>query len=306
MIHYYPFRKGYKKHPYLGITYAVSAMLAGSIATVIIKFFNHIPSLQITAYWLFIGSLISLTLNYFKDRETKVLKIIKKKPRLLILQTVTATLSAFFFVNAISLLNPSTAIFVYSTTFIVACTLIGKYSFDDKLSKIQYFSMFGALAGLTIITKDNLVVNSNSGFISIFLAAISLSISGSIVKKHFTPEETFSLNSLRSFLGGGFLLLLALLLQEPVFPSISALPLFLLGLMLANVIQYSFQYKAYDLEKLEVVSIIDSMRPFIVLILAFFFLQIMPKGTEILGGIIMIVSASLLILGNKKLDEIEN
>ena len=76
--------------------------------------------------------------------------------------------------------------------------------------------------------------------------------------------------------------------------------------MLANVIQYSFQYKAYDLEKLEVVSIIDSMRPFIVLILAFFFLQIMPKGTEILGGIIMIVSASLLILGNKKLDEIEN
>lgn len=301
MQHYYPFFSGFKKHRYRGIIYALIATVSGAMAIITIKAFPNMPGIQITALWLSLGSLISLGLNYRHDRNRSVYKIITQKTRYLLLQTLISTISAFCLIQGISLLNAPTAAFINATVFILCSIVIGIIAFGDKLSLAQISFISGVIAGLGIISFENLVSNSVTGIFLIVLAAFFLALGGYVVKKFFKPEETFALNAIRSLIGGISLLLIVFLTQKVIWPSFGMWPIFISGLILGNVIQYSFLYKAYEWEKLEVVSSISALSPFIVLILAFFFLQNIPKPLEIVGGSLMVFSTLGLILANKNL-----
>lgn len=300
MFHYYPFKKHSKKHHlFLGTTYALLGAIFGSLGVVVIKSFDFIPGIQIAGLWLFFGSFVSFALNYFNDKGSNIKKIIKTKRKYVLLQTAVSTLTAYFLVTGITLLNPGTASFINSTIFITACFIIGIYLFKDTLSSRQLLAIAGTLIGLFIIAYQNFYTGSYKGIVFVILAALSLSATSFIVKRFFEPEEALSLNAVRSFVGGFVLLLIVFATQKLVIPPTHLLPLFVLGMICANVLQFLFQYKAYDLEKLEVVSAIQSASPVFVTILALFFLKIIPSALEVIGGGIMLVSAMGLIFNNK-------
>jgi drug/metabolite transporter (DMT)-like permease len=300
MLHYFPFNKQIKKkHFILGTTYALFGALFGSIGIVVIKFFDYMPGIQIAGLWLFFGSFISFLLNYLNDGGENVKKILKTKKKYIALQTTVSTLTAYFLITGITLLNPGTASFINSTIFITSCFIIGVYLFKDTLSKKQIIAIAGTIIGLFVIAYQNFYTGSYKGILFVTLAAFFLSATSFIVKKFFEPEEALSLNAIRSFFGGLSLLLIVLFSQTLIIPPLNVLPLFIIGMVCGNVLQFFFQYKAYDLEKLEIVSAIQSTAPVFVTILALIFLKILPSYLEIIGGGIMLISAMNLIFNNK-------
>jgi len=300
MIHYYSFKKNLeKKHFILGTTYALLGAIFGSLSIVIIKTFDNIPGIQITGMWLFFGSFISITLNYLNDKGKNMKKILKNKKIYILLQAIVSTIAAYFFITSITLLNPGTASFIHSAIFIITCFIIGLYLFKNNLEKKQLIAIVGTVLGLFIIAYQNFYTGSYIGILFVILAALFLSITSFIIKRFFEPEEALSLNAIRSFIGGLFILLIILTTQNLILPPKNLLPLFMLGIICGNVLQFFFLYKAYDLEKLEIVSAIQSTAPLFITILALFFLKIIPSSLEIIGGSIMFVSTMGLIFNNK-------
>lgn len=299
-MHHYPFTKIAKNISYKGAVYAFFASLSGAVAVIVLKKFYYLPSLQITALWLFLGSIMSLSINFFEDKEKRVINIIKKQPGHLLLQSLFSTLSAFCFIFGISLLEPSSAVFIHSAVFIIACIIMGRFFFNDKLSFKHYISFAGGILGLVFLSGSYLFSSSVLGVLFMALSGIFLSIAGLLVKKYFKPTEAFPLNALRSFIGGVIIIIPLLLSGSLILPLVKDLPLMFLGIIMGNVLQFTFQYKAYDLAKLEVVSTVHALSPFMVILLALLFLGTLPSFAEFLGGLVMFTSTFYLIMLDKK------
>ncbi|MBI3413153.1 MAG: DMT family transporter [Candidatus Aenigmarchaeota archaeon] len=263
------------------------------VASIVMK---SMPAETASTMFFGAGFLITSVISTLRKRNREVLPMVRKYFRPLLLLGIFNTSAAILFFTGIKSIGPSSAAFIsrFETIFVI---LLGVLLLKEKLGKMDMLGMAITVSGVIMVTYSNVSMVIGSFFI--FASSALISFQRILLKKYVSKIQPMDLNQLRLFFSFVLLLSYVVLSSRLVMPSAGNLLLIGIVSLSAPVIGFYLRLKAMELIDVSKVMTVESLEPFIVVLMSIFLLGSITSPRQILGGGVMIVGITMLLMSHR-------
>lgn len=273
-----------------GAVFIIVATLMFGFMGIFVRFLG-LPSFVIVFFSFLFSAIILLLFFLFKD--TSII-FIKKHLLLIILLGIFNLFNNFFFFQAFVSTTISNAVLTHYTAPIFVA-LLAPFLLKERLEKITIISLIIAVAGLGIISHQDLSFQSNDFIGMMYGTASGLMYAlVIIVIKHLSKYlSVFTINIYQSLIVA--LLMAPFVIVSKINVSVTSLFLLLLFALLFGVIATLLYMQGIKRIKSQHAGILAYIEPVAATFYAMMFFREIPTLNTIIGGVLILMSGYLII-----------
>ena len=251
-------------------------------------------------WWFLMASIYSTTILLIRKEFGRFLKSIRKHKFFFIYFGLSESVGTFTFFYLLRIMNPSVISFV-SNLSPVAVAFWGFLILREKLTGMETFGGLVAVSGVLLISRASpggelvkiLVVVLMVMFFAFNTVLVRIKVRGEIPPIYIVSLRTYALFAV-------YFAYHVLKNGAIIFPEPHAIPYIVVGSLIGPVAATFSVIHALQYLKAADVSIIKSVQPLLVSLGSYLFLGQSPTKEQFIGGLLIIVSVNIVILGNRE------
>ena len=284
----------------VGYSLMIVAVLFAASGNVFTKMVQQTMSIESGSfYWFMSAFLWSTVLLFIAKKQKQSLILIKKYWKKLIIFGVLHGVGLLLIWHSIQAVGASSTSFLQRTGTIFL-VILGVFFLKERFNKLELAGMLMAVIGVFAFTYSPTKIFELVSLYGI-LGTLSYSLGQFIAKKEIKKIEPLIFVFVRSLLTFLFFTAYMFAVSRPTIPGTKETIILITIPLITSVLQFVVIYQAYKHIEISKATIVQSILPLIVWLLAWIMFREMLTPLQILAGTLIIIGVAVMIyFKNKK------
>ncbi len=300
-----------KSNVVLGFTFAFISTVAYSIVFVFSKAaLNQVNLTQFGVYWYIIATIETGIYFFAKNLFNQFAGLERKQQVLVVVIAVLEVIGTALFFLTIKLFHHPAAVSFIGTLIPVFVGILSFIFLKERFNLLESSGIILTIVGAVIISYQSTVLGEITrvkiGLLAAFVFILIFSLNTVLMRISAQDVHPAIISFLRALFLLIFWLSIALATKQNLKIPGSALKNIIIGATLGPFIGLMANIFALKYIEATITSVFINTKGFLILIIAYFYLHLVPESYQLIGGTITVIGVALLSYGKYKKEHSNN